>query len=50
MKKRIIVTIAGLAAALLLTLGASAATSKSDCCHGQQCCNGGSCCRHNHNK
>ncbi|HKE29509.1 MAG TPA: hypothetical protein VKB88_44470 [Bryobacteraceae bacterium] len=49
--KKITVTLASLAAVLVLTLGASAAMSKADCCNGQPCCNGGSCCRsHNHNK
>jgi len=49
--KKITVTLASLAAVLVLTLGASAAMSKTDCCNGQPCCNGGSCCRsHNHNK
>jgi hypothetical protein len=49
--KRITISLVSLAAVVLLTLGASFAQSKTDCCNGQQCCNGGSCCRsHNHNK
>jgi hypothetical protein len=49
--KKTSVTLASLAAVLVLTLGASAPKSESDCCNGQQCCNGGACCRsHNHNQ
>ena len=49
--KRITVSLVSLAALLLLGLGASFASSQSNCCNGSQCCHGGACCRsHNHNK
>jgi hypothetical protein len=35
---------------LILSVGASFATSKSDCCNGGKCCTSGSCCKHHHVK
>ena len=31
---------------LILSVGASFATAKSDCCNGGKCCPSGSCCKH----
>ena len=48
--KRITVSLISLAALVLLTLGASFAGAKSDCCNGSKCCPNGACCRsHSHN-
>jgi len=48
--KRITLTILSAAALLALTVGASFATSKPNCCNGGKCCPNGACCRTHHVK
>jgi hypothetical protein len=46
--KKIVTTIVTLAALMALTIGASFASPKADCCNGGTCCNGGACCHTHH--
>lgn len=49
MKKITSALLAG-ATLLILAVGTSFATSKSDCCNGAKCCPNGACCHHQHAK
>jgi hypothetical protein len=44
--KKLTAAIVTAATVLILSVGASFATSKADCCNGGKCCPSGSCCRH----
>jgi hypothetical protein len=48
--KKLTAAIVTAATLLILSVGASFATSKSDCCNGGKCCTSGACCKHHHVK
>ncbi|HLH15966.1 MAG TPA: hypothetical protein VKX45_02040 [Bryobacteraceae bacterium] len=48
MTKKITAAMLSIATLAILTAGALFATSKADCCNGQECCKTGSCCRSHH--